>query len=564
MPDDDTAVHFPGAKRPARQRWVTDHGLRLSVWEWGDEAAPPLLLAHGGFDFAGTYDGFAPLLADAGWRVVCWDQRGHGDSDHSVLYSWEADVRDALAVLDSTTRRPVPFVGHSKGGSVVMQLADALPNRCTHLVNLDGLPSRRNWPDVPDHERRRLMAGELRAWLDHRAESSVKERTPGTIDELAQRRQRMNPRLTMEWLRYLVPIGAHRVDGANDLWRWKLDPILRFGGFGPWRPEWSMLRMPGLAMPVLGVLGLENETMAWGTQIDDVEPFLPPGAHFEALEDVGHFVHIEQPDKVAGLVLDFLGGPPATGAGWGMVGPGTSAPGEAPREDSRDDSKASSVPTRVLSRGRSRLVLHQLRAGDGRPLLLLHGLGERAPAEIPSYLDAWDGPIAALDFTGHGSSTIPHGGGYTAEVLLADADAALRVLGQTTVLGRGLGAYVALLLAGARPDLAFGTILFDGAGIHGGGNGPGSPLVSAVDAEALAPPDPFALVELARDLRPPDYATSFARLATQASLLEQPIAVSAVNRPEWLEAVVREPGVVALPLAAALAMYRQLDTSAVS
>ena len=107
----------------------------------------------------------------------------------------------------------------------------------------------------------------------------MKERRPGTIDELAERRQRMNPRLTMEWLRYLVPIGAQRADGDGDgdgdgadLWRWKLDPILRFGGFGPWRPEWSMLRMPGLAMPVLGVLGLQSEPMGWGTQIDDVEP----------------------------------------------------------------------------------------------------------------------------------------------------------------------------------------------------------------------------------------------------------------------------------------------------
>jgi hypothetical protein len=69
------------------------------------------------------------------------------------------------------------------------------------------------------------------------------------------------------------------------------------------------------------------------------------------------------------------------------------------------------------------------------------------------------------------------------------------------------------------------------------------------------------LGELSRDVRPPDYAASFARLATQASPFEQPIAVSAVNRPEWLEAVVREPGVVALPLAAALALYRNLDAS---
>ena len=53
----------------------------------------------------------------------------------------------------------------------------------------------------------------------------------------------MNPRMSIDWLRYLVTVGAnHDEDG----WRWKLDPTMRFGGFGPWRPEWSMLRLPGL------------------------------------------------------------------------------------------------------------------------------------------------------------------------------------------------------------------------------------------------------------------------------------------------------------------------------
>jgi pimeloyl-ACP methyl ester carboxylesterase len=547
------AIDFPGTRRPARQRWVTDHGLRLSVWEWGDEDAPPLLLAHGGFDFAGTFDGFAPLLADAGWRVVCWDQRGHGDSDRSMLYSWDADVRDGLTVLDSTTRRAVPFVGHSKGGSVLMQLADALPNRCSHLVNLDGLPSRRNWPDVPDHERRRVLAGELRTWLDHHASASEKQRRAGTIDELAKRRQRMNPRLTLDWLRYLVPIGASPVDEEGDLWRWKIDPVLRFGGFGPWRPEWSMLRMPGLAMPVLGVLGLQPEEMGWGTQADDVEPYLPPGATFVPLEDTGHFVHIEQPGRVADLVLDFLGDPPADGAASGPVGTGT--PAATVVEPNPVASRGTTLRIRELHRGRARLALHDVRDGTGRPLLLLHGLGERTPDSAPRYLDGWNGPIVGLDFTGHGRSTIPPGGGYTSEVLLADADAALRAVGQATVLGRGLGAYVALLLAGGRPDLVCGAVLFDGSGILGGGNGPGSPLVSVADPAAVAPPDPFALVELSRDIRPPDYATTFARLALQASPLEQPIAVSCVNRPEWLEAVAREPGVVSLPLADALTIY---------
>ena len=63
----------------------------------------------------------------------------------------------------------------------------------------------------------------------------------------------------------------------------------------------------------------------------------------------------------------------------------------------------------------------------------------------PSWTDPWPGPVVGLDFVGHGASSIPNGGGYSAEILLADADTALRHLGEVTVAGRGLGAYIALL-----------------------------------------------------------------------------------------------------------------------
>src|SRR5262245_19342186 len=123
--DEASSISYPGAQAPARRGTVDSGGLAIAVYEWGDAKAPPLLLAHGGFDFARTYDVVAPLLAAGGWRVVSWDQRGHGDSEHAALYTWESDVRDALAVLDSTTRGAVPFIGHSKGGSLLTQLADA-------------------------------------------------------------------------------------------------------------------------------------------------------------------------------------------------------------------------------------------------------------------------------------------------------------------------------------------------------------------------------------------------------------------------------------------------------
>ncbi len=298
-----TLITYPGARRPDRRRRVDSSGVGLAVYEWGAQSARPLICVHGGLDFAATFDLLAPILADAGWRVVAWDQRGHGDSDYAALYSWDADVRDALAVIESITDEPLPVVGHSKGGGLMMQFAEAMPHKVSHVVNLDGLPSKRHAPDVPDHERTRLMATELESWLDHRRRAADAIRRPGTLEELAARRGRLNPRLSIEWLTYIASIGAAE---SEDGWRWKLDPSMRFGGFGPWRPEWSLLRMPGLSMPFLGVLGLELEEMGWGTRPEDVAPYLPNNARLVPLADTGHFVHIERPDVIAALILELL------------------------------------------------------------------------------------------------------------------------------------------------------------------------------------------------------------------------------------------------------------------
>ena len=367
------------------------------------------------------------------------DQRGHGDSDHAALYSWDADARDALAVLDSTTREPVPFVGHSKGGAILTHLARGVPHRVTKLVSIDGLPSRRPAPDIADHERTRLLADEVSALArppPPRRRSL--ERKPGTPEELARRRGRMNPRLSREWLLYLVSVGArHDADG----WRWKIDPALRPGGFGPWRPEWTLGAAAGPLGPAARAPRLGERAHGLGHDARrSCGRFLPPEARIVTFPETGHFIHIERPREVAELVLEFL-----------------------------------ARVTQRLRHSKIELALHRLRDGNGRPLLLLHGLGERSPAAPPAILAPWPGPVFALDFTGHGESTVPRGGGYTSECLMGDADTAISELGEVTLHGRGLGAWVALLAAGARPREVRGAILADGPGLAGGGSRPDEP-----------------------------------------------------------------------------------------
>jgi pimeloyl-ACP methyl ester carboxylesterase len=228
-----------------------------------------------------------------------------------------------------------------------------------------------------------------------------------------------------------------------------------------------------------------------------------------------------------------------------------------------------SVAPALLVHAKLRVALHRLRdalpadppapPGATRALLLLHGLGERSPAQLPGELALWPGPVHALDFCGHGASEVPAGGGYTAEVLMGDADAALRQLGAATLVGRGIGAYVALLLAGARPKQVRGAILHDGPGLAGGGPRPSTTSIPwAGDAPPDRSPDPLALAELSRDVRPPEYAVSFAQQAAALSGLERPISLCTMERAIWLRAVAEEPGVEDTTLAEALAHYARV------
>ena len=120
--------------------------------------------------------------------------------------------------------------------------------------------------------------------------------------------------------------------------------------------------------------------------------------------------------------------------------------------------------------------------GSGRPLLLLHGLGERSPEAVPDWaavvarsgVRASTSPATAL-------STVPHGRWLHGR----GADGrrrrgAGRARTRRPCVGRGLGAYVALLIAGARPQLVQGRGAVRRAGTVGGGVGPTSATVLTV------------------------------------------------------------------------------------
>jgi pimeloyl-ACP methyl ester carboxylesterase len=187
---------------------------------------------------------------------------------------------------------------------------------------------------------------------------------------------------------------------------------------------------------------------------------------------------------------------------------------------------------------------------------VLHELWGRG-TDLSAAAASWPGGrVLALDFAGHGASDRVRGGTYSPETLSCGVDAALVEAGRAYLAGFGLGAYVALLMAGARPERVPAAYLLAGEGLDGGGSEPEWDLpletVYASLAEQLAAAaadsdgaDPM-LRSCARDLRPTDYAFAYAERAPRLLLAED-----GSQRPEWWRALRDAPCAETAPTALA-------------
>jgi len=96
------------------------NGTRLHAEAFGDPSHPMVITLHGGP--GGDYRSLLPLqaLADDGYYVIFWDQRGAGlserhDADSIDLYQYLEDLRQVVDHYSSSPTHPVALVGHSWG-----------------------------------------------------------------------------------------------------------------------------------------------------------------------------------------------------------------------------------------------------------------------------------------------------------------------------------------------------------------------------------------------------------------------------------------------------------------
>ncbi|MCP5155570.1 MAG: 3-oxoadipate enol-lactonase [Ectothiorhodospiraceae bacterium] len=101
----------------------------------GPEDAPVILLSNSLASNLGMWDDQIPTLLEAGYRVLRYDSRGHGQSGVTAgPYSIEQLADDAVGLLDALGLGRVSFMGCSKGGMVGQMLGTRHHQRIDRLV----------------------------------------------------------------------------------------------------------------------------------------------------------------------------------------------------------------------------------------------------------------------------------------------------------------------------------------------------------------------------------------------------------------------------------------------
>jgi pimeloyl-ACP methyl ester carboxylesterase len=97
---------------------------------------PVLVLSHGLLMNRSMFEPQVAALRDA-YRVVTWDQRGHGLAEHEGEWTYWDSARDLLARLDHLEVEQAVLGGMSQGGFLSLRAALLAPERTRALVFID-------------------------------------------------------------------------------------------------------------------------------------------------------------------------------------------------------------------------------------------------------------------------------------------------------------------------------------------------------------------------------------------------------------------------------------------
>ncbi|MDG2113225.1 MAG: alpha/beta hydrolase [Actinomycetota bacterium] len=261
-------------------------GVSVAADTFGD-SGPLVLLQHGGGQTRNAWKGAGQKLADAGYRAVSLDARGHGDSDWAPDgdYTTEALVADLVAVVEHFGEEPI-LVGASMGGGTSLTAVGEGAVSARALVLVDTAP--------------RVEAGGIRKIRDFMGQAPDGF---ATLDEVADAIANYQPHRKRP--RSLDGLSKNVRLWPDGRYRWHWDPVLMT------RPKALADRIPrqeaasqNVTCPTLLVRGGLSDVLSE----QGAQAFLDIVTHaqYANVGDAAHMVAGDRNDIFVSSVLEFL------------------------------------------------------------------------------------------------------------------------------------------------------------------------------------------------------------------------------------------------------------------
>ena len=249
-------------------------------------SGPPIVLLHAGIADLRAWDAMVPYLTGAGYRAIRYDQRGFGRTvTEDVAFS---NRGDCIAVLDALGIGQAVLVGNSRGGQIAIDTAIEYPDRVAALVGVgtgpggfEGDPTPREMEIEAEGEALEgadvlnadaIADFDVRLWVDGLDQPA--DRVPSAIREAVREMDR--------------PQYLPDVVGGQPI---PLDPVAND-------------RLADLRCPVLMVAGsLDLSHMTHSAHRVEAAA---PNARAIIWDDVAHMIGMEQPERLANAIVDFL------------------------------------------------------------------------------------------------------------------------------------------------------------------------------------------------------------------------------------------------------------------
>lgn len=275
---------------------VVINGVRLWYRVAGRDKGVPVVFLHGGpGQGSQTFARFAGPALERGNRMVYLDQRGSGRSEKhwAKQYTLDLMVDDLERLRRHWKAKRMALVGHSFGTVLALEYAARYPRHVSHLV-LSGAVV--DFPGAIDRQCARLERLDPETYA--KAVARLAAGSPRRCHIFAA------PRAFVDGNMYPDPAVMKTVndsDASDGMYNsGEISGALFKQGLLDYRFD----KADRLTMPLLVIAGASDFQAA----VEPVRDFVArvPGARLIEYEGRGHFMFVEEPERFARDVTDFL------------------------------------------------------------------------------------------------------------------------------------------------------------------------------------------------------------------------------------------------------------------